>query len=506
VTKRALISVSDKSGLVEFAQGLEKLGYEIVSTGGTFKALQDAGIKVTPVAEVTGFPEILDGRVKTLHPKIHGGILAMRNSRHLAELEQNQIKPIDIVAVNLYPFKATVSKPGVTLEEAIENIDIGGPSMVRAAAKNYRDVVVITNPGQYPEILQQLQEGGVDEDTRLKLALEAFRHTASYDTVISAYLAKLVGSDLADTYVKAGEKIYELRYGENPHQRAAFYRDMLPVGGLADAEQLNGKELCYNNIIDTQAAWDLVREFKKPACVIIKHNNPCGTALGSSLAEAYERAFAADPVSAYGGIVAFNGRVDRETAEKAASLFMEVIIAPDYDDAALEILKKKTNLRILRLAINPPSAWQVKSVDGGFIVQETDEDAISASDLKVVTTAQPTPEQVEDMLFAWKVCKHVKSNAIVLAKDGQAIGVGAGQMNRVGSARIAVQMAGEKAAGSVLASDAFFPFKDTVEVAAASGVKAIIQPGGSIRDEESIAECNKHGIAMVFTGVRHFKH
>ncbi|HCF49973.1 MAG TPA: bifunctional phosphoribosylaminoimidazolecarboxamide formyltransferase/IMP cyclohydrolase PurH, partial [Syntrophomonas sp.] len=298
-----------------------------------------------------------------------------------------------------------------------------------------------------------------------------------------------------------------LRYGENPHQQAAFYRDMLPGScGLPDAEQLNGKELSYNNIIDTQAAWDLVREFQQPACVIIKHNNPCGTALGSSLAEAYERAFAADPVSAYGGIVAFNGRVDQETAQKAAALFMEVIIAPDYDHQALEILKKKTNLRILRLEINPPASWQVKSVDGGFIIQESDEDNIQASDLKVVTTAQPSPEQIEDLLFAWKVCKHVKSNAIVLAKAKQAIGVGAGQMNRVGSARIAVEMAGDKAINSVLASDAFFPFKDTVEIAAAGGVKAIIQPGGSIRDEESIAECDKHGIAMVFTGVRHFKH
>jgi phosphoribosylaminoimidazolecarboxamide formyltransferase/IMP cyclohydrolase len=507
VTKRALISVSDKSGLIEFAQGLEKLGYEIISTGGTFKALQDAGVKVVKVAEVTGFPEILDGRVKTLHPKIHGGILAMRNSRHLAELQQNQITPIDIVAVNLYPFKATISKPGVTLEEAIENIDIGGPSMVRAAAKNYRDVVIVTKPDLYPVVLQQLQNGGVDEDTRLKLALEAFQHTAGYDAVISAYLAKLVGSDLADTYVCAGEKVYGLRYGENPHQEAAFYRDMLPGRcGLPDAEQLNGKELSYNNIIDTQAAWDLVREFQQPACVIIKHNNPCGTALGSSLAEAYERAFAADPVSAYGGIVAFNGRVDQETAQKAAALFMEVIIAPDYDHQALEILKKKTNLRILRLEINPPSSWQVKSVDGGFIIQESDEDNIQASDLKLVTTAQPSPEQIEDLLFAWKVCKHVKSNAIVLAKAKQAIGVGAGQMNRVGSARIAVEMAGDKAMNSVLASDAFFPFKDTVEIAAAGGVKAIIQPGGSIRDEESIVECDKHGIAMVFTGVRHFKH
>lgn len=507
MTKRALISVSDKTGLTAFAQGLNELGYEIVSTGGTFKALQDAGVKVTKVAEVTGFPEILDGRVKTLHPKIHGGILAMRNPEHLAELEQNQITPIDIVAVNLYPFKATVSKPGVSLEEAIENIDIGGPSMVRAAAKNYRDVLIVTNPELYALVLEKLNSGAVDEKTRLDLALEAFRHTASYDAMISAYLARLTGSDLADTYVNAGEKVYELRYGENPHQRAAFYRDMLPGGSvLPNAEQLNGKELSYNNIIDTQAAWDLVREFATPACVIIKHNNPCGTALGNNLAEAYERALAADPVSAYGGIVAFNGRVDGETALKAASLFMEVIIAPGYDNEALEILKKKANLRILSLEINPPAAWQVKSVDGGFIVQQTDSDQVGVGDLRVVTTAQPTPEQIEDLLFAWKVCKHVKSNAIVLAKHRQSIGVGAGQMNRVGSARIAVEMAGNKAAGSVMASDAYFPFKDSIEVAAACGVKAIIQPGGSIRDEESIAECNQHGIAMVFTGVRHFKH
>lgn len=507
MTKRALLSVSDKTGLTAFAQGLCKLGYEIVSTGGTFKALQDAGVKVTKVAEVTGFPEILDGRVKTLHPKIHGGILAMRNPQHLAELEQNQITPIDIVAVNLYPFKATVSKPGVTLEEAIENIDIGGPSMVRAAAKNYRDVLIVTNPELYPLVLEQLTSGEVDESTRLNLALEAFRHTASYDAMISAYLARVTGSDLAETYVNAGEKVYKLRYGENPHQRAAFYKDMLPGGsGLPDAEQLNGKELSYNNIIDTQAAWDLVREFQTPACVIIKHNNPCGTALGNNLAEAYERALAADPVSAYGGIVAFNGRVDEEAAHKAASLFMEVIIAPGYDDQALAILKKKANLRILRLEISPPEAWQVKSVDGGFIVQQTDQDQVGAGDLRVVTAAQPTPEQIEDLLFAWKVCKHVKSNAIVLAKGRQTVGVGAGQMNRVGSARIAVDMAGDKAAGSVMASDAYFPFKDSIEVAIAGGVKAIIQPGGSIRDEESIAECNQHGIAMVFTGVRHFKH
>ncbi|MGI6434405.1 MAG: bifunctional phosphoribosylaminoimidazolecarboxamide formyltransferase/IMP cyclohydrolase [Syntrophomonadaceae bacterium] len=504
--KRALISVSDKTGLIVFAQGLVKMGYEIISTGGTYSALQEAGVEVSKVARVTGFPEILDGRVKTLHPKIHGGILARRNSQHLAELEQNQITPIDIVAVNLYPFRATVSKPGVTLEEAIENIDIGGPSMIRAAAKNYREVLIVTDPSGYPSLLQQLQSGGVDEATRFNLALEAFRHTASYDAMISTYLVGLAGSQLPDTYVNAGEKVYELRYGENPHQRAAFYRDMLPSGGLPDAEQLNGKELSYNNIIDTQAAWDLVREFTQPACVIIKHNNPCGTALGKSLSEAYERAFAADPVSAFGGIVAFNGQVDGETALKVSKPFMEVVIAPGYDETALEILKKKANLRVLRLDINPPAAWQVKSVDGGFVVQQTDQDLVQTDDLQVVTTVVPSAEQIEELLFAWKVCKHVKSNAIVLTKEKQSIGVGAGQMNRVGSVRIALEMAGGQAKDSVLASDAFFPFKDSVELAAAGGIKAIIQPGGSIRDAESIEECNRHGIAMVFTGMRHFKH
>ncbi len=506
MSKRALISVSDKTGLLGFARGLAELGYEIISTGGTHSTLQEAGIKVTQVAEVTGFPEILDGRVKTLHPKIHGGILAQRNNEHLAELAQNQITPIDIVVVNLYPFRATVSKPGVTLAEAIENIDIGGPAMIRAAAKNYQGVLVVTDPGVYEQLLQQLQSGLVDETQRLNLALQAFRHTAAYDAMISAYLAEQAGQGLPEAYVEAGEKVYELRYGENPHQQAAFYKDMLPSGGLPEAQQLNGKELSYNNIIDTQAAWDLVREFSSPACVIVKHNNPCGTAIGQNLSEAYERALAADPVSAYGGIVAFNGLVDEKTASKAAEIFVEVVIAPAYEEKALDIFKQKANLRVLLLDIKPPAPWQVKSVDGGFIVQQRDIDPVQASDLRVVTNAQPTPEQIEELLFAWKVCKHVKSNAIVLTKGKQSIGVGAGQMNRVGSVQIALAMAGEEAKGAVLASDAFFPFKDSVELAAAGGIKAIIQPGGSIRDEESIAECNRHGIAMVFTGVRHFKH
>lgn len=504
--KRALISVSDKTGLVPFAQGLVKMGYEIISTGGTFSALQEAGVEVARVDEVTGFPEILDGRVKTLHPKIHGGILAQRNSRHLAELEQNRITPIDIVAVNLYPFRATIGKPGVTIEEAIENIDIGGPSMIRAAAKNYREVIIVTDPAGYPDVLEQLEAGTVNENIRFNLAVEAFRHTAGYDAVISAYLAGLAGSQLPETYVNAGEKVYELRYGENPHQSAAFYKNMLPESGLPDAEQLNGKELSYNNIIDTQAAWDLVREFTSPACVIIKHNNPCGTALGENLNKAYERAFAADPVSAFGGIVAFNGVVDEKTALEVAKPFMEVIIAPGYEEKALEVLRQKVNLRVLRLDISPVSSWQVKTVDGGFVVQHTDLDHVKAEDLRVVTETAPTPEQIEELLFAWKICKNVKSNAIVLTKAKQSIGVGAGQMNRVGSVEIALKMAGEKARGAVLASDAFFPFKDSVELAAAGGIKAIIQPGGSIRDEESIEECNRRGIAMVFTGVRHFKH
>jgi len=505
--KRALISVSNKAGVVDFARGLSELGYEIISTGGTYSTLAEAGLAVSRVSDITGFPEILDGRVKTLHPRIHGGILALRNPEHLGELEKNQIDTIDIVAVNLYPFRETISKPGVSREEAIENIDIGGPSMVRSAAKNFAHVVVVVKPEFYPLVLEQLKEkGDLDQELRLRLALEAFTHTAAYDAMISAYLADWANMDLGDNLVLAGEKVYELRYGENPHQRAAFYRDMTPGLGLADAQQLNGKELSYNNIIDTQAAWSLVKEYQEPACVIIKHTNPCGTAVAGKLEEAYDKALAADPVSAYGGIVAFNKKVDKASAEKVAKLFVEVIIAPGYDKGALEILQAKKNLRLLELPVREAPEWQVKSVEGGFVVQETDQEASDWEELQVLTDKAPTPEQIEDLLFAWKVVKHVKSNAIVVAKDGCTVGVGAGQMNRVGSAAIALEQGGEKCRGAVMASDAFFPFKDTVEMAARYGISAIVQPGGSVRDQESIDECNRQGIAMVFTGVRHFKH
>lgn len=504
--KRALISVSNKEGVIVFARGLEQLGYDIISTGGTFKTLQEAGIKVRQVADVTGFPEILDGRVKTLHPKIHGGILARRTSDHLQQIADNDIEPIDIVAVNLYPFRETIAKPDVNLEDAIENIDIGGPTMVRSAAKNYQDVVIIVKPEFYDLVLQELQTSGqVSEAVRFQLAREAFSHTAAYDAMISSYLARLQGVPFPDNMVLAGEKVYDLRYGENPHQKAAFYRNMNPGLGLADAKVLNGKELSYNNIVDVQAGWALVKEFDEPACVIIKHTNPCGTAVAGTLAEAYDKAFAADPVSAYGGIIAFNRPVDITTARKAAEPFMECIIAPGYDPAALEVLQAKKNLRVLELPVGKIEEMQVKTVEGGFVVQESDQGKVDLKDIQVVTTKAPTAEELTEMVFAMKVAKHVKSNAIVIAKGGVTIGVGAGQMNRVGSAAIAMQNR-EACQGAVMASDAFFPFNDTVELAAQAGITAIIQPGGSIRDQLSIDECNRHGISMVVTGMRHFKH
>lgn len=504
--KRALISVSNKEGVVEFSRGLVDLGFEIISTGGTYQTLKDAGIPVRKVADITGFPEILDGRVKTLHPKIHGGILACRTPEHLAQLEANQITPIDIVAVNLYPFRQTVAKPGVTLEEAVENIDIGGPAMVRAAAKNHKYVVIVVNPARYETILDELRSSGsVSQETRLKLAYEAFTHTVAYDSMISAYLSGLTGEKFGDTLVIGGEKVYDLRYGENPHQEAAFYRFLTPGQGLPDARQLNGKELSYNNIVDTQAAWDLVCEFDRPACVIIKHTNPCGAAVADNLEEAYTKAFAADSLSAFGGIIALNRKVDANTARKMAEPFMEVIIAPDYEDDALEILRAKKNLRVLSMPQANSTGWSLRTVEGGFIVQDEDVDPKELP-MQVVTNASPQPEQMDDLVFAWKVVKHVKSNAIVVVKDGVTLGVGAGQMNRVGSARIALEQAGDKAQGAVLASDAFFPFKDTVELAAQYGITAIIQPGGSVRDEESIEACNQNEIAMIFTGIRHFRH
>lgn len=505
--KRALISVSNKEGIVEFARELAKMDYEIISTGGTYKTLKDAGIPVFMVADITGFPEILDGRVKTLHPAIHGGILARRIPEHMVQLKYHGITPIDIVVVNLYPFRETVSKPDVTMEEAIENIDIGGPSMVRSAAKNYHDVVVLVNPEHYETVLGELkQSGDVSLDLRMRLALEAFTHTASYDTMISSYLAGITGTKLDDSYLMAGEKVYDLRYGENPHQSAGFYRSLTGQGGLPDAKQLNGKELSYNNIIDSEAAWELVQEFKQPACVIIKHTNPCGVAVAGKLDEAYVKAFDADPLSAYGGIIAFNRVVDGVTAKKAAEPFMEVIIAPGFDKAALEALQAKKNLRLLQMEPSSAPELQIRSVKGGFVVQERDISTVDFKKLDVVTETKPDPGLLSDMELAWNIVKHVKSNAIVIVKDGVTLGVGAGQMNRVGAAKIALEQGGEKCQGSVMASDAYFPFGDTVETAAAYGIKAIIQPGGSIRDEQSIEAANKHGIAMVFTGERHFKH
>lgn len=388
--KRALLSVSNKEGIVDFARGLEKLGFQIVSTGGTYQTLLEAGVKVIKVSDLTGFPEILDGRVKTLHPKVHGGILARRTAEHLRQLQDNEIETIDLVCVNLYPFRETVKKEGVSLEEAIENIDIGGPTMIRSAAKNYQDVIVVVKPELYQPVLTALQEkGDLAPDQRLKLALEAFSHTAAYDAMITAYLSGITGSLFTDNYVLAGEKVYELRYGENPHQKACFYRNMTPGLGLPDARQLNGKELSYNNIIDVQAAWALVKEFSEPACVIIKHTNPCGTAIAPELDQAYERAFAADPKSAYGGIIAFNRPVDQKTAEKAAGPFMEAIIAPGYEETALSIFQNKKNLRVLQLPIQEQRDLQLKSVDGGFVLQETDEDALTAEDLQVVTDKGP---------------------------------------------------------------------------------------------------------------------
>ncbi|MGO0123324.1 bifunctional phosphoribosylaminoimidazolecarboxamide formyltransferase/IMP cyclohydrolase [Desulfothermobacter acidiphilus] len=509
--KRAIISVSDKTGVVEFARGLVELGWEIVSTGGTYKTLREAGVPSLYVEEVTGFPQILEGRVKTLHPKIHGGILARRTPEHLGELEAHGIVPIDLVAVNLYPFRATIKRPGVTLEEAVEQIDIGGPTMIRAAAKNHASVLVVVNPSRYDEVLQRLRAGQVTEAFRLQLAREAFAHTAFYDATIATYMETLApGEKFPPELVLAFERIQLLRYGENPHQQAAFYRDLLEGGvAVANAEQLQGKELSYNNILDLNSALELVREFAEPTVVIVKHNNPCGVAQDRTVAGAYRRAYEADPVSAFGGIVAVNRVVDEEAARAMLEIFLEAIIAPDFTQGALELLRGKTNLRLLRTGgLEQASGdWRdLRKVSGGLLFQEADRTVFDPANLKVVTRRKPTPEEMEELLFAFKVVKHVKSNAIVVSKNRQVLGVGAGQMNRVGSARISLEQAGEKARGAVLASDAFFPFADTVELAARAGITAIIQPGGSIRDQDSINLADEHNLAMVFTGMRHFRH
>ena len=508
--KRALISVSDKTGLVEFAKALVELDYEILSTGGTARALRDAGVAVVEVSDVTKFPEILDGRVKTLHPIIHAGILARGTEEHMQTLKDMDITPIDLVVINLYPFEATIAKEGVDQQTAIENIDIGGPTMVRAAAKNHERVSIVVDPAQYDDVIVALKsDEGITLAQRQKLAMRAFEMTARYDAAISQYLVSQFAEDVFEpSYSFGGVLKQGLRYGENPHQKAAFYASSTKPGTLAGAEQLGGKELSYNNIVDTDAAWQMVNEFTdRPACAIIKHTNPCGFAVGSTVLEAFTKAHDADPLSSYGGIIAFNRVLDQATAEEIIKTFFEAVIAPGYEDGVVDILHKKEKLRILDThACGQVTTPWIETISGGFLVQERDIHHLDPAELKVVTETQPDPALLDDLVFAWNVVKHVKSNAIVVAKDGVSIGVGAGQMNRVGSCDIALKHAGDKAKGAVLASDAFFPFADNIEVAAAAGITAIIQPGGSIRDQEVIDACNKFGIAMVFTGVRHFKH
>ncbi len=523
---QALLSVSDKTGLIPFAQALHRQGVALLSTGGTAKALAAAGLPVTEVGAYTGFPEMLDGRVKTLHPKVHGGILARRDlPEHVAALAAHGIPPIDLVVVNLYPFRETVARPGCTLDDAIENIDIGGPTMVRAAAKNWEHVGIVVDPADYAALVAELDASGraLSRATRFALAAKAFSHTAAYDGAISNGLTAR-GADGAVAPFPArfnlqADKVQDLRYGENPHQQAAFYREQSPpAGGIATCRQLQGKELSYNNIADSDAAWECVKTFgdlpDQAACVIVKHANPCGVALGATPLEAYRRALATDPVSAFGGIIAFNRPVDAATLEAVSAQFLEVLLAPGYTDDALAVIAKKVNVRVLEIALpaagaTRPARWDWKRVGGGFLLQTADDRDLAAAELRVVTRLAPTPAQRTDLLFAWRVAKFVKSNAIVYCADGRTLGIGAGQMSRVDSTRIAASkanIAGLSLAGSVVASDAFFPFRDGLDVVADNGAVAVIQPGGSMRDEEVIAAADERGIAMVFTGVRHFRH
>jgi len=555
--KRALISVSDKSGLAEFAAALGGFGVEIISTGGTARSLREAGLTVTDVSEVTGFPEMMDGRVKTLHPKMHGAFLALRdNAEHVASMNEHGIVPIDLVVVNLYPFEETVAKDDVSLEDAVENIDIGGPAMIRSASKNWRDVAVVTDSRLYTEIIEEMTENdaSLSLGTRARLAALAYTRTASYDLAISSYLARQLSNEdlerleeinplghlafieledeelsvpgtvvtgaLASEQTELPEyttldlaKVTDPRYGENPHQRAALYSTG-DNDGIANADQLHGKEMSFNNYVDAEAAWDLVQDFDELAVAIIKHTNPSGIGIGSTNEEAYNRALSTDPVSAFGGIVAFNHKVDAAVAANVIEVFSEVIIAPEYDDDALEMFRSKKNLRVLRLPENQiPNtqgySYQYKQISGGFVLQDSDTHRLDLKELNFVSERKPTDNELRAMQLAWTACKHVKSNAIVFANEHQTLGVGAGQMNRVDSVRIAAMRAERfelPLAGSALASDAFFPFRDNVDEAAKFGVTAIIQPGGSIKDEESIAAANEHNIAMAFTGIRHFKH
>ncbi|SHM56556.1 phosphoribosylaminoimidazolecarboxamide formyltransferase / IMP cyclohydrolase [Anaerosporobacter mobilis DSM 15930] len=516
---RALISVSDKTGIVEFAKELVSLGIEIISTGGTYSKLKSEGIPAIEISELTGFPECLDGRVKTLHPIVHAGLLAMRSKpEHMKQLSDLNIETIDMVVVNLYPFKATILKDGVTRDEAVENIDIGGPTMLRSAAKNYQDVAVVVDPRDYETVLNELKsEKQVSLDTKFYLMQKVFMHTSNYDTMIADYLKKERNDhELPETLTMTFEKVQDMRYGENPHQKAAFYREIgKKVGSIADAVQLNGKELSFNNINDTNGALELLKEFTEPTVVACKHGNPCGVGSDDNIVVAWDKAFDADKVSIYGGIVTVNREVTLELAEKMKSVFLEVLVAPSYQKEALELLQTKKNLRVLELRdIEVPqdkNAYDLKKVNGGLIVQTIDSELMNEEDLKVVTDRTPSEKEMEDMRFAWRVVKFVKSNGIALAKDKQTVGIGPGQVNRVWSTKQSIEHAAElidenATKGAVLASDAFFPFDDCVEAAHQAGITAIIQPGGSIRDEDSIKKCNEYGIAMVFTGMRHFKH
>lgn len=508
---RAIVSVSNKEGIVPFVQQLVELGVEVISTGGTKKVLQENGVNVISISEVTGFPEILDGRVKTLHPNIHGGLLARRaDENHQQQLNEHNITPIDIVVVNLYPFKETIAKEGTTFEDAIENIDIGGPTMLRASAKNHESVTVVVDPADYETVLGELKENGsVNKETRQRLAAKVFRHTAAYDAMISNYLTESVNETFPESFTVTYEKKQDLRYGENPHQKAAFYEAPLrAVNSIASAIQLHGKELSYNNINDAEAALQIIKDFTEPAVVAVKHMNPCGVGVGATTYEAFVRAYEADPVSIFGGIVAFNTEVDEETAQRLHEIFLEIIIAPSFTEEAVQILMKKKNIRLLTLPIETETAIEKRftSVRGGLLVQDEDTYTLEDATVSIPTKRQPTDAEWQDLKLAWQVVKHVKSNAIVLAKDNRTVGIGAGQMNRVGAANIALHQAGKLAEGSALGSDAFFPMDDTVEAAAKAGVTAIIQPGGSIRDEDSIKKADEYGIAMVLTGVRHFKH
>ncbi|MBR1442460.1 MAG: bifunctional phosphoribosylaminoimidazolecarboxamide formyltransferase/IMP cyclohydrolase [Firmicutes bacterium] len=516
---RALISVSDKTGIVEFAKKLNELNIEIISTGGTYKAIKEAGIPVTGISEVTGFPECLDGRVKTLHPNIHAGLLAMRsNEEHMKQLKELNIDTIDMVVVNHYPFKETILKEGTTLDVAIENIDIGGPTMLRAAAKNYQDVSVIIDPKDYDRVIGELKANNkVCKETNFYLAAKVFAHTANYDTMIANYLRDKAGIEkYPETISMTFEKVQDMRYGENPHQKAAFYKEIGNNSGmLTGIRQLHGKELSFNNINDTHGALELLKEYDEPTIVACKHSNPCGVASADNIHDAYVKAYNTDPVSIFGGIVVANRTIDKETAEEISKIFLEIVLAPKFTEEALEVLTKKKNIRLLELddidKKQPESAYDIKKVSGGILIQDIDNELLHEEDLKVVTKRKPTDKEMEDLLFTWKIVKYAKSNGIAIGKDKQSVGVGPGQVNRIWATKQAIehgteQLGADVVKGAVLASDAFFPFDDCVQEAAKAGITAIIQPGGSVRDEDSIKKCDEYGIAMVFTGMRHFRH